>query len=102
MRNIKMTLSYDGTAYHGFQDQGPGIPTIQRSLETAIHKLTGERLRVTGAGRTDAGVHALGQVINIRTSDPSLLNAVLCTFCIAARHSGGDARWCIRIFTLLG
>ena len=41
MRNIKMTLSYDGTAYHGFQDQGPGIPTIQRSLETAIHKLTG-------------------------------------------------------------
>ncbi|NLN20112.1 MAG: tRNA pseudouridine(38-40) synthase TruA [Firmicutes bacterium] len=84
MRNIKMTLSYDGTAYHGFQDQGPGIPTIQRSLETAIHKLTGERLRVTGAGRTDAGVHALGQVINIRTSGsipverwPYALNAVL-------------------------
>ncbi|MGI6081278.1 MAG: tRNA pseudouridine(38-40) synthase TruA [Limnochordia bacterium] len=84
MRNIKMTLSYDGTAYHGFQDQGPDVPTVQRSLETAIHKLTGERLRVIGAGRTDAGVHALGQVINIRTSGtipverwPHALNSVL-------------------------
>jgi tRNA pseudouridine38-40 synthase len=60
LRNIKLTLSYDGTAYRGFQDQGPGVPTIQGTLEAAVHKLTGERLRITGAGRTDAGVHALG------------------------------------------
>jgi tRNA pseudouridine38-40 synthase len=84
LRNIKLTLSYDGTAYRGFQDQGPGVPTIQGTLEAAVHKLTGERLRITGAGRTDAGVHALGQVVNIRTEGsipverwPYALNAVL-------------------------
>ena len=68
MRNIKLTVSYDGTAYHGFQDQGDGLPTIQATLEEAIEKLIKERLRVTGAGRTDAGVHALGQVVNMRTT----------------------------------
>lgn len=84
LRNIKLTLSYDGTAYKGFQDQGPEVPTIQRTVEAAVYKLTGERLRITGAGRTDAGVHALGQVINMHTDGtipverwPQALNAVL-------------------------
>lgn len=84
MQNIKFVLSYDGTGYHGFQDQGDDQPTIQSSLEQAVHRLTGESLRVTGAGRTDAGVHAQGQVFNLRTNSripidrwPYALNSVL-------------------------
>lgn len=65
MRNIKMTLAYDGTAYHGFQVQNrTGLATIQEELEKALARLTGEKVSVFGSGRTDAGVHALGQVIN--------------------------------------
>lgn len=67
MRNIVFKVMYDGSSYHGFQDQGDGKPTIQACLETAIQRLTGERLRVIGAGRTDAGVHAVGQVVNVHT-----------------------------------
>ena len=66
MRNIKLTVAYDGTAYAGFQRQ-LHLPTIQSVLEEALERLTGDRLRVTGAGRTDAGVHALGQAVNFRT-----------------------------------
>ncbi|NLG83457.1 MAG: tRNA pseudouridine(38-40) synthase TruA [Firmicutes bacterium] len=67
MRNIKLTLAYEGTAYLGFQRQKQG-PTIQGTLEESLVHLTGERPRVIGAGRTDAGVHALGQVVNFHTS----------------------------------
>src|SRR5262245_35468720 len=64
MRNLKITLSYDGADYFGWQTQ-PGKRTVQETLETAIAKLTGEeRIRVNAAGRTDSGVHALGQVAN--------------------------------------
>jgi tRNA pseudouridine38-40 synthase len=64
MRNIKVTLSYDGTDFQGWQTQ-PGFRTVQETLEAAIAKLTGEeRIRVNASGRTDAGVHALGQVAN--------------------------------------
>ena len=66
MRNIKLVLAYDGTPYRGFQVQRHG-PTIQEVLEQALRELTGEKIRVTPAGRTDAGVHALGQVVNFRT-----------------------------------
>lgn len=65
MRNIKLTVAYDGTAYHGFQEQrGTGLPTVQEELEKALSGLAGRRVQVIGAGRTDAGVHARGQVIN--------------------------------------
>jgi tRNA pseudouridine38-40 synthase len=64
MRNIKLTLSYDGTDFNGWQTQ-PGYRTVQETLELAIAKLTGEeRVRVNASGRTDAGVHAVGQVVN--------------------------------------
>ncbi|WP_079914962.1 tRNA pseudouridine(38-40) synthase TruA [Paenibacillus sp. 32352] len=66
MRNICMTVSYDGTAYNGFQTQ-PSLNTIQDVLEQAVHSLTGEKVKLTSSGRTDAGVHARGQVINFYT-----------------------------------
>lgn len=69
MRNIKLTLAYDGTNYHGFQEQrGSGLPTIQEVLEKVLQKFTGRRVVIYGAGRTDAGVHALGQVVNFDAS----------------------------------
>jgi tRNA pseudouridine38-40 synthase len=67
MRNIKFTLSYDGTDFFGWQTQ-PERRTVQETLEGAIAALTGEdRVRVHASGRTDTGVHALGQVVNFRT-----------------------------------
>ena len=66
MRNIKLTLQYDGTDFFGWQTQ-PGFRTVQETLETALGKLTGERIRANASGRTDTGVHALGQVINFYT-----------------------------------
>jgi tRNA pseudouridine38-40 synthase len=64
-----MTVAYDGTNYHGFQVQNrTGLKTIQGELEAALYILTGEKVKVIGSGRTDAGVHARGQVINFLTS----------------------------------
>jgi tRNA pseudouridine38-40 synthase len=64
MRNYKIILSYDGTDFQGWQTQ-PGYRTVQETLETALAMLTGaERVRVNASGRTDAGVHAVGQVAN--------------------------------------
>ena len=63
---IVLIMEYDGTRYHGFQFQAE-LPTIQGETEKAIWKLTGERIRVIAASRTDAGVHARGQVASFRT-----------------------------------
>ena len=64
MRNLRLTLAYDGTDFNGWQTQ-PGFRTVQETLETALAKLTGEeRVRCNASGRTDAGVHAVGQVVN--------------------------------------
>lgn len=65
MPTIKLTLEYDGTAYAGWQRQ-PDQPTIQEAVETAIAGVTQQHVPVIGAGRTDAGVHALGQVASFR------------------------------------
>ena len=65
MRNIKLTVAYDGTNYHGFQEQrGTGLATVQEEMEACLKRLTGHRRQIIGAGRTDAGVHARGQVVN--------------------------------------
>jgi tRNA pseudouridine38-40 synthase len=72
MRNIKLTISYDGSEFFGWQFQ-PEQPTIQGALIEVAEKLTQHRVQIYGAGRTDAGVHALGQVAHFRT--PSALSA---------------------------
>ena len=66
MRNLKLTLEYEGTNYHGWQFQ-PGLKTIQSVLEKALGQITGEEVKTIVSGRTDAGVHALGQVVNFKT-----------------------------------
>ncbi|WP_128426425.1 tRNA pseudouridine(38-40) synthase TruA [Gudongella oleilytica] len=66
MRNIKLVLEYDGTAYNGWQYQENGV-SVQQKIEEAILAVTGEMISVKGSGRTDAGVHALGQVANFHT-----------------------------------
>jgi len=73
---IVLIMEYDGTHYHGFQLQD-GSPTIQGETEEALWKLTGERLRVMAASRTDAGVHAKGQVVSFRTKSPLPLPAFI-------------------------
>jgi len=67
MRTLRMILEYDGTAYHGWQRQANGL-TIQQVLEEKIAVITGEMVKVIGSGRTDAGVHALGQVAHFKTA----------------------------------
>src|ERR1700690_1256867 len=67
MRNIKLTVAYDGTDFSGWQIQ-PGQPTIQGTLSDVLERITQQRTLVQGAGRTDAGVHAMGQVANFPTT----------------------------------
>jgi tRNA pseudouridine38-40 synthase len=64
MRNLKLTVRYDGTAFYGWQTQ-PGYRTVQETLEKVLESITNvPRVRLNASGRTDAGVHALGQVVN--------------------------------------
>lgn len=69
VRNLRLDIAYDGAGYCGWQRQ-PGRHTIQGVLEAAIERLTGQRAAVAGAGRTDAGVHAAGQVATFQTECP--------------------------------
>lgn len=66
MLNYKMTVQYDGTRYSGWQRQGNTPSTIQYRIEQCLTRLLGEEIEISGSGRTDAGVHALGQVVNFR------------------------------------
>jgi tRNA pseudouridine38-40 synthase len=69
MRNLKLVLAYDGTEFSGWQVQ-PEAATIQGALASAIGRVTGEKVLPQGSGRTDAGVHALGQVASFVTQSP--------------------------------
>ena len=69
MRRIKIVVSYDGTVYHGWQVQ-PGLPTLQGVLEQVISGIEGRAVQVAGSGRTDAGVHAVGQVAAFSLENP--------------------------------
>ncbi|MFQ5964164.1 MAG: tRNA pseudouridine(38-40) synthase TruA [Candidatus Scalinduaceae bacterium] len=79
MKNIKLTIEYDGTNYAGWQQQKKE-KTIQETLKIAIEKVVNEKIMLHGAGRTDAGVHALGQVANFETKSnipiPKLVQAI--------------------------
>ncbi|MBN1555253.1 MAG: tRNA pseudouridine(38-40) synthase TruA [Phycisphaerae bacterium] len=68
-RNLKLVISYDGRRYHGWQRQLAGIDTVQERIEQAAMRVLRHPLNVHGAGRTDAGVHAEGQVANIHTTN---------------------------------
>jgi tRNA pseudouridine38-40 synthase len=83
MINIKLTLEYEGTKYYGWQRQ-KSLLSIQEILEEKISKITQEKIILSGSGRTDAGVHALGQVANFKTNSsipwaelPLILNRLL-------------------------
>jgi tRNA pseudouridine38-40 synthase len=69
MRRIKITVAYDGGTFHGWQAQ-PELPTIQRTLEEILSGMEGRHVSVAGSGRTDAGVHALGQVAAFNIENP--------------------------------
>jgi tRNA pseudouridine38-40 synthase len=106
MRYFKLTIAYDGTDFHGWQIQAEK-PTIQGEIVNVLRRLTQEQIHLHGAGRTDAGVHALGQVGSFRTQSPlspeefqRALNALLPP---AIRITGVeevgpdfDARWSAR------
>jgi tRNA pseudouridine38-40 synthase len=103
MRNINLTIAYDGADFHGWQIQ-PGLATIQGALTDAVHKITQEKIMIYGASRTDTGVHALGQVANFKTQSllpaeefQRALNALLppAIRIMAAEELGPDfhARW---------
>ena len=76
MRNLKLIIEYDGTHYQGWQSQKNGL-TIQDVLEKALSQILNQKIRLNGSGRTDSGVHALGQVANFKTESALDTNALL-------------------------
>ncbi|MEW9096521.1 MAG: tRNA pseudouridine(38-40) synthase TruA [Clostridiaceae bacterium] len=68
MRNLKMTIEYDGTRYKGWQKQIKDVSTVQDKIETVLSKMTGEDIQVIGCGRTDSGVHAENYTANFHTN----------------------------------
>jgi len=106
MRHFKLTIAYDGTDFHGWQMQA-NKPTIQGEIVSVLQQLTQEKIMLHGAGRTDAGVHALGQVASFRTQSglsaqefQRALNALLppTIRIVGAEEVGPDfnARWSAR------
>jgi tRNA pseudouridine38-40 synthase len=103
---FRLTVEYDGTDYHGWQVQ-PGMPTIQGTVEDAVARIIGQPIHVAGAGRTDAGVHALGQVASFRaefTHPPDTLRRALTSLLppdivitqVETAPEGFDAQRCAR------
>jgi len=114
MRNFRLLLEYEGTDYCGWQRQAEG-ETIQQKLEEAVARITGKAMHVQGAGRTDAGVHARGQVANFRSGTRLVperlrdaLNAVLPRDIVVLQldeapsgfHAQFDARSKVYVYTI--
>jgi tRNA pseudouridine38-40 synthase len=76
MRNIKLVLEYDGSRYNGWQRQTTLKSTVQGRIEYVLQLMTGEKIELHGAGRTDTGVHALGQVANYHTQSQMRLSEI--------------------------
>lgn len=76
MRNIKMTIEYDGARYLGWQRLGDSDKTIQGKIENILSEMTGTKTEIIGSGRTDAGAHANGQVANFKTNSTMDLAAM--------------------------
>jgi len=74
-RNIRIILRYDGTRYSGWQFQ-KNAETVQEAIESALERIIGRKVKLTGAGRTDSGVHAVGQVANFNTHSRLALNKI--------------------------
>ncbi len=114
---VALLVEYDGTRYHGFQRQAPAHePTVQGMLEAAVERISQQRVLVVGAGRTDSGVHAAGQVVHFQiesrltTTDwQRALNAVLPADIAVRRiarvaddfHARYSARWRSYRYTVL-
>ncbi len=77
MRNIRIKVTYEGTRYQGWQKQETSDNTIQGKLERLLSRMCEEEITVQGSGRTDAGVHALGQIVNFHTSATMSLQDML-------------------------
>lgn len=83
MPTFRLVVAYDGSGFRGFARQ-PGLPTVQGTIESALQKILGEQVATSGAGRTDAGVHALGQVVSFRSEeeqDPRAMQHSLNALC---------------------
>ena len=106
MRNLKITIQYNGSNYCGWQKQ-PDSLGIQGTIEKAIHDITREEVKLTGSGRTDAGVHALGQVANFKLENaipvdkiPNALNSKLHDDKLDSYSTCTDSTFCYN-FTLV-
>ena len=116
MRNLRLDLCYDGTRYRGWQRLADSENTVQGKLETALSRILGETIEVSGSGRTDAGVHARGQVanfhcasampadeilINLRQYLPEDIGVLSCKDCsprFHARLNALEKTYCYRIW----
>ena len=74
MNNYKITIQYDGTRYKGWQGQNSTGLTIQGKIEAVLGQMAGHAVEVIGSGRTDAGVHAMGQVANFKVDNEKIEN----------------------------
>jgi len=116
MRNIRLDICYDGTRYRGWQRLGNSDNTVQGKLETALSRILGENIEISGSGRTDAGVHAKGQVANFHTEsampcqeilaqlrrylpeDIGMIGAKDCADRFHARLNAREKTYCYRIW----
>ncbi len=116
MRNIRLDICYDGTRYRGWQRLPGKDDTIQGKLETALSRILGEEIEISGSGRTDAGVHAKGQVANfhcestmpceeilgqLRQFLPEDIGILACKDCSSRFHARLNAKektYCYRIW----